>query len=50
MAAHSDFAPEVSPVERRRDAYVWRLLVTGVCFVLFGIGAVVVGVALLPLV
>lgn len=50
MAAHSDFAPEVSPVERRRDAYVWRLLVTGVCFVLFGIGAGVVGVVLLPLV
>jgi 1-acyl-sn-glycerol-3-phosphate acyltransferase len=50
MAAHSDFAPEVSPVERRRDAYVWRLVMTGVSFVLFGIGAVVVGVVLLPLV
>ena len=50
MAAHSDLAPEVSPVERRKDAYVWRFLVTGVSFALFGIGAVVVGVVLLPLV
>jgi 1-acyl-sn-glycerol-3-phosphate acyltransferase len=50
MAAHSDFAPEVSPVERRQDAYLWRLLMTGASFVLFGIGAVVVGVVLLPLV
>jgi 1-acyl-sn-glycerol-3-phosphate acyltransferase len=50
MAAHSEFASEARPVERRRDAYVWRLLVTGVSFVLFGIGAVVVGVVLLPLV
>ena len=50
MAAHSEFAPEVSPVERHRDAYVWRLLMTGLSFVLFGLGAVVVGVVLLPLV
>jgi 1-acyl-sn-glycerol-3-phosphate acyltransferase len=50
MAAHSDFAPEVSPVERRRDAYFWRLLMTGASFVAFGLGAVVVGVVLLPLV
>lgn len=50
MAATSDFAPQTSPVERRRDAYVWRLVMTGVSFVLFGIGAVVVGVVLLPLV
>lgn len=51
MAAHSDFAPEVSPVEaRRQDFYLWRLLMTGLSFVLFGIGAVVVGVVLLPLV
>jgi 1-acyl-sn-glycerol-3-phosphate acyltransferase len=50
MAAHSDFAREVLPVERRRDAYVWRLLMTGASFVAFGIGAVVVGVLLLPLV
>lgn len=51
MVAHSEFAPEVSPVaERRRDAYVWRLLMTGTSFVLFGIGAVVVGAVLLPLV
>jgi 1-acyl-sn-glycerol-3-phosphate acyltransferase len=51
MAAHSDFAPAVSPAEaRRQDAYVWRLLMTGVGYVLFGLGAVVVGVVLLPLV
>jgi 1-acyl-sn-glycerol-3-phosphate acyltransferase len=51
MAANSDFAPEISPVEaRRRDAYLWRLLMTGVSFLLFGIGALVVGVVLLPLV
>jgi 1-acyl-sn-glycerol-3-phosphate acyltransferase len=50
MAAHSEFAPEVSPLERRRDAYFWRLLVTGASFLAFGIGAVVVGVVLLPLV
>jgi 1-acyl-sn-glycerol-3-phosphate acyltransferase len=51
MAAHSDFAPEASPVAaRRQDAYVWRLLMTGMSFVLFGLGAVVVGLVLLPLV
>jgi 1-acyl-sn-glycerol-3-phosphate acyltransferase len=50
MAAHSEFAPEVSPLERRRDAYLWRLLMTGASFLAFGIGAVVVGVVLLPLV
>jgi 1-acyl-sn-glycerol-3-phosphate acyltransferase len=50
MAATSDFAPQASPVERRRDAYPWRLLMTGLSFVLFGIGAVGVGVILLPLV
>jgi 1-acyl-sn-glycerol-3-phosphate acyltransferase len=50
MAATSDFAPQAPPVERRRDAYLWRLLMTGLSFVLFGIGAVVVGVVLLPLV
>jgi 1-acyl-sn-glycerol-3-phosphate acyltransferase len=50
MAATSDFAPQASPVERRRDAYLWRLLMTGLSFLLFGIGAVVVGVILLPLV
>src|SRR5687768_15921084 len=50
MAATSEFAPEASPIERRRDAYVWRLLMTGLSFSLFGLGAVVVGVVLLPLV
>jgi 1-acyl-sn-glycerol-3-phosphate acyltransferase len=51
MAAHSDFAPEVSPLKaRRQDVYVWRLLMTGLSFGLFGIGAAVVGMVLLPLV
>jgi 1-acyl-sn-glycerol-3-phosphate acyltransferase len=50
MAAHPEFAPEVAPLERRRDAYFWRLLVTGASFLAFGIGAVVVGAVLLPLV
>jgi 1-acyl-sn-glycerol-3-phosphate acyltransferase len=51
MAANSDLAPEISPVrERRRDAYPWRFAMTGVSFLLFGIGALVVGVLLLPLV
>jgi 1-acyl-sn-glycerol-3-phosphate acyltransferase len=51
MAVHPDFAPQASPLEaRRQDAYVWRLLMTGISFALFGIGAVVVGVVLLPLV
>ena len=50
MAAHSEFAPETSPTERRQDAYFWRLAMTGMCFSLFGLGAAVVGVVLLPLV
>lgn len=50
MAAHSDFAPEAPTLERRQDAYVWRLLMTGLSFLLFGIGGVVVGMVLLPLV
>jgi 1-acyl-sn-glycerol-3-phosphate acyltransferase len=51
MVANSDFAPEISPVQaRRRDAYLWRFATTGVSFLLFGIGALVVGVVLLPLV
>jgi len=51
MAAHSEFAPDISPVEaRRQDAYFWRLLMTGTSFALFGLGAVVVGLVLLPLV
>jgi 1-acyl-sn-glycerol-3-phosphate acyltransferase len=51
MAAHSDFAPEAPPVEgRRQDFYAWRLFMTGLSFLLFGLGAVIVGVVLLPLV
>ena len=38
------------PVDERRDFFYWRFLVTGFSFLLFPIGAVVVGVVLLPLV
>lgn len=34
--------------QRRRDAWVWRLLVTGFSFFMFGVGALVVGAVLLP--
>jgi 1-acyl-sn-glycerol-3-phosphate acyltransferase len=43
-AASSDRA------ERRQDAWHWRLFMTGFSFFLFGIGALVVGTALLPIV
>jgi 1-acyl-sn-glycerol-3-phosphate acyltransferase len=47
--------PELIPAtldERlpRRDAYYWRLFVTALAFCLFGLGALVVGLVLLPLV
>jgi len=34
----------------RRDAYYWRFIATGLSFVLFGLGALVVGAVLLPVV
>jgi 1-acyl-sn-glycerol-3-phosphate acyltransferase len=50
MSADSDFAMPVDVETRRQDAYYWRFLVTGVSFFLFGLGALVVGAILLPLV
>jgi 1-acyl-sn-glycerol-3-phosphate acyltransferase len=37
-------------VERRRDAWHWRLFITGLSFFSFGVGAFVVGAVLLPIV
>lgn len=33
---------------REREAYVWRLLVTGGCFVVFGIGGLLLGLLVFP--
>jgi 1-acyl-sn-glycerol-3-phosphate acyltransferase len=33
----------------RRDAYHWRVVATGLCFVLFGIGGLVLGLLVFPL-
>jgi 1-acyl-sn-glycerol-3-phosphate acyltransferase len=51
MAVEPEFIPATLD-ERllRRDAYYWRLFGTGVQFCLFGLGALIVGVVLLPLV
>jgi len=37
-------------VERRQDAWYWRLFITAVSFFCFGVGALVVGMVLLPMV
>jgi 1-acyl-sn-glycerol-3-phosphate acyltransferase len=51
MAADSEInARRALKREVRRDAYYWRLFVTGLSFFLFGLGALVVGAVLLPLV
>jgi 1-acyl-sn-glycerol-3-phosphate acyltransferase len=52
MAAESEIASR-HPASRdvRRDAfYYWRFVGTGISFILFGIGAIVVGAILLPMV
>jgi 1-acyl-sn-glycerol-3-phosphate acyltransferase len=36
--------------ERRQDAWLWRLFMTGLSFFVFGLGALVVGAVLLPIV
>jgi 1-acyl-sn-glycerol-3-phosphate acyltransferase len=33
---------------RKRDAYLWRLIFTGACFVLFGIGGLILGLLVIP--
>src|SRR5688572_9967901 len=43
-AASSDRA------ERRQDAWHWRLFMTGLSFFTFGVGALIVGTVLLPIV
>ena len=47
--------PHLAPVaaerlEPRQDAWYWRLFITGFSFCLFGVGALVVGTVLLPMV
>lgn len=37
-------------VERRQDAWHWRLFMTGLSFASFGVGALIVGTVLLPIV
>jgi 1-acyl-sn-glycerol-3-phosphate acyltransferase len=32
----------------RRQTYLWRILVTGICFVLFGIGGLILGLLVFP--
>jgi len=41
---------DVSEVSARRDAYYWRLLWTGIGFLWFGLGAIIVGAIALPIV
>jgi 1-acyl-sn-glycerol-3-phosphate acyltransferase len=48
MNVRSDFAGR--DVVERRDAFYWRFVVTAVSFLVFGVGAVVVGAVFLPLV
>lgn len=47
-STHSSSASATAPP--RRDAFYWRLIGTGLSFVIFGIGALVVGLIVLPLV
>jgi 1-acyl-sn-glycerol-3-phosphate acyltransferase len=48
---HSDISPAAQDsAAERTDAYYWRFVVTAVSFATFGIGAIVVGAVLLPLV
>lgn len=51
MSAEPQLAdPVTDRPERRRDHWYWRLFMTGFSFSLFGLGALVVGVVLLPIV
>jgi 1-acyl-sn-glycerol-3-phosphate acyltransferase len=52
MAADPNLAhcPAAAPAERRDLSFYWRLVATAVSFTLFGLGGLVVGMVLLPLV
>jgi hypothetical protein len=49
-------APPGKPARRKehpdgmgeRQTYLWRILVTGTCFVLFGIGGLILGLLVFP--
>lgn len=51
MTVHSDLASTAhSPGLERRDAFIWRFIVTGFCFLTFGVGALIIGAVVLPIV
>lgn len=51
MVADSEIAARTaSQAQQRRDAYYWRLCGTAISFFLFGVGALIVGAIILPLV
>ena len=51
MAAEPQLvSTQVSASAERQDAYYWRLVSTGICFMIFGLGAFVFGALALPLV
>lgn len=50
MSADPQLATEAASREDRQDYWLWRLFMTGFSFFLFGVGAVLVGVFLLPIV
>lgn len=39
----------MQPLNRRRDAWLWRLIATAACFVVFGLGGVILCGVLVPL-
>lgn len=48
LAPISDSRP-AAPRERRRDAYAWRVFATGLSFATFGLGGLVLGLVVFPL-
>jgi 1-acyl-sn-glycerol-3-phosphate acyltransferase len=50
MNAEPHWAANADRTERRQDAWLWRLCVTAFSFFSFGVGAVIVGTVLLPIV
>jgi 1-acyl-sn-glycerol-3-phosphate acyltransferase len=49
MVADSARSPSASVLPRRQDAFYWRLFGTGLSFVVFGTGALAMGLLILPL-